>query len=265
LPCRTLPFLGALGALGGENKTSPCERQASDTVNSAQLSGTLRRMAANVLLIDNYDSFVFNLARYFTELGCVTDVVRNDEITVDEVASYQPRAIVISPGPCSPAEAGISLDVIRRWAPSIPLLGVCLGHQAIAAAFGGRVVRAPEPIHGETSAIQHAGVGLFGQVPSPFRATRYHSLIAERRTLPADLSITAQTTDGLIMAVAHRHWPTFGVQFHPESILTEHGHRLLANFLTMAGLSPREAPHRELAAPRSAADPADTYWKAEPL
>jgi anthranilate synthase component 2 len=234
-------------------------------MNSARFRGNVQSMLPNLLLIDNYDSFVFNLARYFTELGCITDVVRNDEITVDQVSSFKPRAIVISPGPCSPTEAGISLDVIRRCAPTIPLLGVCLGHQAIAAAWGGRVVRAPEPIHGETAAILHAGDGLFANVPSPFRATRYHSLIAERDTLPAELTITAQTEDGLIMGLAHRTWPTFGVQFHPESILTEHGHRLLANFLTLAGITPQSVPRSELAAPRSSVDPADSYWKAEPL
>jgi anthranilate synthase/aminodeoxychorismate synthase-like glutamine amidotransferase len=195
-----------------------------------------------ILLIDNYDSFVFNLARFLEELGQETIVIRNDALAVNDVAARKPRAIVVSPGPCTPNEAGISLDVFRKLSADVPILGVCLGHQALAAAFGGRVIRAPEPVHGRTSLIYHDREELFADLPSPFRATRYHSLIAEEQTLPKELKITARTPDGLIMGLAHRDRPSFGVQFHPESILTEHGHRLLANFLRQAGLSPHEPP-----------------------
>jgi anthranilate synthase/aminodeoxychorismate synthase-like glutamine amidotransferase len=195
-----------------------------------------------ILLVDNYDSFVFNLARYLEELGHETVVVRNDALTVDGIAARKPRAIVISPGPCTPNEAGVSLDVFRKLSADVPILGVCLGHQALAAAFGGKVVRAPEPVHGRTSLILHNHKGLFADLPSPFRATRYHSLIAEEQTLPTELEITARTPDGLIMGLAHRSRPCFGVQFHPESVLTEHGHRLLANFLRHAGLSVTATP-----------------------
>lgn len=189
-----------------------------------------------ILLIDNYDSFVFNLARYLEELGQATLVVRNDALTVDEIATRKPNAIVISPGPCTPNEAGISLDIVRNLSDTVPMLGVCLGHQAIAAAFGGTIVRAPEPVHGRTSLIHHNGAGIFEGIPTPFRATRYHSLIAEEKTLPAELMVTARTSDGLIMGLAHRSRPCFGVQFHPESVFTEHGHQLLTNFLKIAGL-----------------------------
>jgi anthranilate synthase/aminodeoxychorismate synthase-like glutamine amidotransferase len=195
-----------------------------------------------ILLIDNYDSFVFNLARYFEELGQETDVVRNDALSVAEIAARKPAAIIISPGPCTPQEAGVSIDVICELSDRIPLLGVCLGHQALAAAFGGNVIRASEPVHGRTSLIRHSGEGLFLDLPSPLRATRYHSLIVEESSLPAELTVTARTEDGLIMGLAHRSRPCFGVQFHPESVLTQSGHQLLANFLRLAGLNASEVP-----------------------
>lgn len=193
-----------------------------------------------ILLIDNYDSFVHNLARYLIELGCQTHVIRNDAITVEEIRRLVPAGIVISPGPCTPAEAGISCDVIREFGATIPLLGVCLGHQAIAAALGGRVIRAKEPVHGRTSLVYHNGTSLFAGLPSPFRATRYHSLIVEESTLPKELVVTARTSDGVPMALAHRSWPVWGVQFHPESVLTQHGRQLLANFLDLAGVAHAE-------------------------
>lgn len=184
-----------------------------------------------VLLIDNYDSFTYNLYQYLCELGAEVEVVRNDQITVAEVAARHPDRIVISPGPCTPAEAGISVDVIRELGSQIPILGVCLGHQAIGAAYGGVVVRAPLVMHGKLSSIYHNGQGVFAGLPSPFRATRYHSLIVRRDDLPADLEVTAWTDDGLIMGLRHRSWPVEGVQFHPESIMTEGGKQMLANFL----------------------------------
>ncbi|MCS6887054.1 MAG: aminodeoxychorismate/anthranilate synthase component II [Chloroflexus sp.] len=184
-----------------------------------------------VLLIDNYDSFTYNLYQYLCELGAEVEVVRNDQITVAEVAARHPDRIVISPGPCTPAEAGISVDVIRELGSQIPILGVCLGHQAIGAAYGGAVVRAPLVMHGKLSSIYHNGQGVFAGLPSPFRATRYHSLIVRRDDLPADLEVTAWTDDGLIMGLRHRSWPVEGVQFHPESIMTEGGKQMLANFL----------------------------------
>jgi len=193
-------------------------------------------VAGPILLIDNYDSFVYNLARYLEELGCETRVARNDEITLAEILARQPAAIVLSPGPCTPRESGISLDVVRRLGDTIPILGVCLGHQAIAAALGGQIVRAREPIHGRTSQMSHDENGLFAGVPNPLRATRYHSLVVDEPSLPAALRVTARADDGTIMALQHRRWAMFGVQFHPESILTRCGHRLLANFLLEAGL-----------------------------
>jgi anthranilate synthase/aminodeoxychorismate synthase-like glutamine amidotransferase len=189
-----------------------------------------------LLLIDNYDSFVYNLARYFAELGCAAEVVRNDAVTVEDVAAMSPAAVVLSPGPCTPNEAGIGLELVRQLAGSVPMLGVCLGHQTIAAALGGNVIRAREPVHGRTSMIRHDGRGLFEGLPNPFRATRYHSLVVDEATLPPELSVTARTGDGVPMALAHHRRPVFGVQFHPESVLTQGGHRMLANFLRAAGI-----------------------------
>lgn len=192
-----------------------------------------------ILLIDNYDSFVYNLARYFVELGCETKVVRNDAIDVAGVRNLAPQAIVISPGPCTPNEAGISLEVVTELGGTIPMLGVCLGHQAIAAALGGIVRRAPEPVHGRSSMVTHSQQGLFQNLPSPLRVGRYHSLIVEEAALPPELVVTARTSDGIIMALQHRSHQLFGVQFHPESVLTQHGRVLLANFARLAGLAPR--------------------------
>lgn len=192
-----------------------------------------------LLLIDNYDSFVHNLARYFVELGCEAHVVRNDAVTVADVRAMAPSAIVISPGPCTPNEAGVSMELIRELGPSIPMLGVCLGHQAMAAALGGRVIRAPEPVHGRTSWVRHTGTKLFQDLPNPLRATRYHSLIVEETTLPNDLIVTARADNGIPMALEHRQWPLFGVQFHPESVLSQRGRSLLSNFLLEAGLPAR--------------------------
>ena len=187
-----------------------------------------------VLMIDNYDSFTFNLVQYLGELGAEVEVVRNDAITLDEIAARAPSRIVVSPGPCTPSEAGISVPLIQRFAGEVPILGVCLGHQAIGQAFGGRVVRAARVMHGKLSPIVHDGTGVFGGLPSPFTATRYHSLAIERASLPDALEVTATADDGEIMGVRHRSYPVEGVQFHPEAILTEHGRRLLANFLEAA-------------------------------
>ncbi|MBW4024155.1 MAG: aminodeoxychorismate/anthranilate synthase component II [Proteobacteria bacterium] len=187
-----------------------------------------------IVLIDNYDSFTFNLVQFLGDLGAVCEVWRNDARSVGEVLAARPEAIVLSPGPCTPNEAGICLDLIAAAAGQVPILGVCLGHQAIGQAFGGRVIRAPEPMHGKVSAISHAHSDIFAGLPSPFNATRYHSLIVERDTLPETLVPTAFTEDGLIMGLRHRSLPIFGVQFHPESIASEHGHAILANFLALA-------------------------------
>ena len=184
-----------------------------------------------IFVLDNYDSFTYNLVQYLGELGAELQVHRNDRITVDEVAALQPEKIVISPGPCTPNEAGISMELAVRLGPKTPLLGVCLGHQAIGQAFGGVVVRAPGIMHGKTSEIHHDGQRLFSDLPNPFTATRYHSLVVERETLPGCLEVVAQTDDGVIMGIRHRDYPVQGVQFHPESILTGQGKRLLANFL----------------------------------
>jgi len=184
-----------------------------------------------VLMIDNYDSFTYNLVQYMGELGADVDVVRNDAISLEEIEARSPARIVISPGPCTPSEAGISVPLIQRFAGRVPMLGVCLGHQAIGQAFGGRVVRAQRVMHGKLSPVTHAGTGVFEGLPSPFKATRYHSLAIERDSLPATLEVTATAEDGEIMGVRHRDYAIEGVQFHPEAILTEHGKRLLANFL----------------------------------
>jgi anthranilate synthase component II len=184
-----------------------------------------------ILLIDNYDSFTFNLFHYLGGLGADVEVVRNNKMTVDRALRIEPDAFVLSPGPCTPNEAGICLALIREAAPSIPILGVCLGHQAIGQAFGGKVVRAPTLVHGKLSDIRHNGEGVFRGVPSPFRATRYHSLVVERESLPPELVATAETEDGLIMGLVHRTFPVHGVQFHPESIASEYGHLILRNFL----------------------------------
>ncbi|PKU25769.1 anthranilate synthase component II [Telmatospirillum siberiense] len=186
------------------------------------------------VLIDNYDSFTYNLWHYLGELGAEVQVVRNDARTVAEIMAMGPEGIVISPGPCDPAHAGICLDLIAHCAGKLPLLGVCLGHQAIGQAFGGKVIRAPQPVHGKTSAIHHLGSGLFNGLPSPFEATRYHSLLVDRQSLPSCLEVTAWTEDGLIMALAHKELNIHGVQFHPESIASQHGHRMLENFLALA-------------------------------
>lgn len=186
-----------------------------------------------LLMIDNYDSFTYNLVQYLGELREEVAVYRNDKISCEEIALLKPSRIIISPGPCSPTEAGVSLEVIGRFAGSIPILGVCLGHQAIGQAFGGRVLRAGRLMHGKTSLIYHDGRTVFHSLPSPFKATRYHSLIVERENLPECLEITAWTEEGEIMGIRHRSLTVEGVQFHPESILTEHGHRLLQNFLSM--------------------------------
>ena len=187
-----------------------------------------------LLVIDNYDSFTYNLVQYLGELGQQVRVVRNNEVSVDDVGSMCPEAIVISPGPCTPNEAGISLDVISRLAGKIPILGVCLGHQAIGQAFGGKVIRAKEVVHGKTSRVFHDDKGLFSGLPNPFEATRYHSLIVERSSLPDCLEITAKTWDEEIMGVRHKTMPVEGVQFHPESFLTKVGKDLLRNFLRLA-------------------------------
>jgi anthranilate synthase component 2 len=191
-----------------------------------------------ILLLDNYDSFTFNLYQALSQLGADVEVRRNDAIGVDEIARMLPglEGIVISPGPCTPAEAGISVPLVRHLAGAVPILGVCLGHQAVGAAFGATIVRAPRLMHGKTSQIMHNGDGLFAGLPNPFQATRYHSLVVERRSLPPELEITAEA-DGLIMGLRHRRLPVAGVQFHPESILTPAGNDLLANFLGRGGSS----------------------------
>jgi anthranilate synthase component II len=187
------------------------------------------------LLIDNYDSFTYNLYHYLGELGAQLVVKRNDALTAAEAVAMNPQGIILSPGPCTPNEAGICLKLIEAVAGKVPLLGVCLGHQALGQAFGGKVVRAPAPLHGKLSQVSHRSIGVFQDIPTPFTGTRYHSLIVDRATLPDCLEITAETSDGLIMGMQHRQYPLHGVQFHPESIASEHGHRLLGNFLRIAG------------------------------
>jgi anthranilate synthase component 2 len=187
------------------------------------------------VLIDNYDSFTYNLYHFLGELGASVEVRRNDQLSAEDVMAMRPQGIILSPGPCDPDRAGICLDLIKTAAGKLPILGVCLGHQAIGQAFGGRVVRAPLPMHGKLSSLKHSGEGIFEDIPSPFTATRYHSLTVERSSLPDCLISTAETEDGVIMGLAHRSLPIYGVQFHPESIASEHGHRLLGNFLRRAG------------------------------
>jgi anthranilate synthase component 2 len=204
-----------------------------------------------ICLIDNYDSFTFNLVHYFGDLGEDVRVHRNDRITSAEIVAADPDAIVLSPGPCTPKEAGICLDLIAAVADKIPILGVCLGHQAIGDAFGGKVVRAPTPVHGKLSEIRHEGAGMFHGINAPFQATRYHSLVVERASLPDDLAVTAETADGLVMGLAHKRLPVHGVQFHPESIASEQGHLMLRNFLDIAASWNASTGRRDAVAPRA--------------
>ncbi len=193
-----------------------------------------------LLLIDNYDSFTYNLVHFLGDLGAVCDVRRNDQITVDAAMALKPDAIVLSPGPCTPNEAGICMDLIRAAAKAqVPLFGVCLGHQAIGQVFGGKVIRAPAPMHGKLSTVDHEGRGVFEEVPNHFQATRYHSLIVERESYPAELEVVARTGD-IVMGLRHKTLPIHGVQFHPESIASEHGHKILENFLKIAGEHPSQ-------------------------
>ena len=186
-----------------------------------------------ILLLDNYDSFTYNLAQYLGELGCTLEVHRNDKISVEQIARSKPEKIVISPGPCTPQDAGISVELVEKLACEFPILGVCLGHQAIGAAFGAKIIRAPKLFHGKTSEIDHDGKGIFQSLPNPFTATRYHSLIVDRKSLPQELEVSAETKDGVIMGLRHREYKVDGVQFHPESVLTDSGKQLLKNFLSM--------------------------------
>lgn len=208
-----------------------------------------------ILVIDNYDSFVYNLARYFERLGQTTHVVRNDAIDVETAVTLQPDAIVISPGPCTPNEAGCSLSIVERLHEQVPILGICLGHQAIGAALGGRVTGAPDPMHGRISKVYHAGRGVFEGLPSPISACRYHSLIVDEHSLPSHVDVTARTADGVVMAVAHRELPVVGLQFHPESILTEWGYHMLSNFLRIAGIKAAPPPAAETELARKAPAP----------
>jgi anthranilate synthase/aminodeoxychorismate synthase-like glutamine amidotransferase len=210
-----------------------------------------------VLVIDNYDSFTYNLVQYLGELGARVRVRRNDEIAAEEIAALAPDRIVISPGPGRPEAAGISLEVIRRYGTTIPVLGVCLGHQAIGLAFGGAIVRAPEPIHGKTSTVEHDGRGVFAGMTNGFRAGRYHSLVVDDHGLPSELEVVARTREhGIIMGIRHRQWPLHGVQFHPESVLTDEGRRLLRNFLELPG--PGSTIHTNLGTERRNFNPGDT-------
>ena len=197
-------------------------------------------------LIDNYDSFTYNLVHYLGELGAKCSVHRNDRITVDEVLKSKPKAIVLSPGPCTPNEAGICLELVERASGKIPILGVCLGHQTIGQVSGGKVIRAPVLMHGKMSTITHTGAGIFKGLPKRFQATRYHSLIVEAESLPNSLTVTAHSDDGLIMGIEHKKHAVFGVQFHPESIASEHGHDILANFLDIAKIKRKAVPKRRL-------------------
>ena len=195
-----------------------------------------------LLMIDNYDSFTYNLVQYLGELGERVAVYRNDQITLNDIDALSPSHVVISPGPCTPNEAGISVELVREYGKRIPILGVCLGHQSIAQAYGGNIIRAPRLMHGKTSMIEHEGKSLFGEIPTPFQATRYHSLVVSPKNLPDCLEVTAKTDDGIIMGISHKTLPIHSVQFHPESIATQQGHNLLANFLTAAGCDPSAPP-----------------------
>ena len=218
-----------------------------------------------ILLIDNYDSFVHNLARYVRELGEDPAVYRNDALTVEEVAALAPERIIISPGPCSPREAGISTDVVRRLGSGIPILGVCLGHQCIGAAYGAEIVRARRPMHGKTSDIHHAGDGIFAGLPSPFNAARYHSLVIAPESVPPELRVIATTADGEVMAVRHERHPVVGVQFHPESALTQYGYWLLDRFLHGARRQLEELPDRADSARSRPQSPAEPFPPVELL
>ena len=204
-------------------------------------------MTPSILLIDNYDSFVYNLARYLEELGCHTQVARNDAVTIEQVHELSPDAVVLSPGPCTPQEAGICLELVRAIKSTIPILGVCLGHQAIAAALGGHVVRSERPVHGQATPIRHDSTGLFAGCPNPMQVGRYHSLRVDESTLPTEFVVTSRTPDGTLMSLQHRQLALFGIQFHPESILTECGHQLLINFLDQSNIrTDRMIQHQEL-------------------
>src|SRR5690554_4550017 len=213
---------------GRPNKSSTAWTNPSDGAAPTRYSENIM-----LLMLDNYDSFTYNLVQYFGELGEDVRTYRNDQITIEEIEALNPDRICVSPGPCTPAQAGISIDVIKHFSGKLPILGVCLGHQAIGAAFGGNVVRARELMHGKVSAITHEGTDVFADLPSPFTVTRYHSLAVARDTLPDCLEVTAQTADGEIMGLRHTSLPVYGVQFHPESVLSEHGHALLKNFLNI--------------------------------
>jgi para-aminobenzoate synthetase component II len=217
-----------------------------------------------ILLIDNYDSFVYNLARYVRELGETPLVRRHDAVDVDDILRLDPSHIIISPGPCSPKEAGISTETVRQLGSRIPILGVCLGHQCIGAAYGGEIVRAGRPMHGKISRIHHTGQGLFQGLPSPFLATRYHSLVIAPASVPEGLVVTATSEDGEVMAVQHAEHPVYGVQFHPESILTEHGYRLLDHFLHGVPATPRQLPHTADGALPPSSQQASTLATAPP-
>jgi anthranilate synthase/aminodeoxychorismate synthase-like glutamine amidotransferase len=219
-----------------------------------------------ILLIDNYDSFVHNLARYVRELGDETEVRRHDAISFDEIDALGPSRIIISPGPCTPGEAGISTDVVRRFGPAIPILGVCLGHQCIGAAYGAGIVRAKRPMHGKASRIHHDGRGVFAGLPNPFMAGRYHSLVVARAGLPADLRVTATAPDGEIMAIEHVHHPVLGLQFHPESVLTEYGYVLLDRFLHGGASRRATLPERaDGVQPPPGAEPARSRARTQPV
>lgn len=219
-----------------------------------------------ILVIDNYDSFVHNLARYFRQLGQETIVRRNDSLGIDDIRQLRPSAIVLSPGPCTPAESGICREVVRELGDSFPILGVCLGHQAIVDVLGGKIVRATTPMHGRASSITHDGSGVFQGLPSPIEVGRYHSLVAKRESLPAQLKVAAESEDGTVMAVSHKTLPIIGVQFHPESVLTEHGYAMLRNFLLLAGissLSDTNVAMPKIGRPGSEVSLEDHYWSQE--